>query len=88
MLGISERLSPEHPLRPGNLRRTDDGLPSIPTLTKPLALFAFWSAIALPALYLPLLASGLETVDDLMVFCGLFALHAVTLVIGRSHRPS
>lgn len=87
MSGIFDRLSLDRTARPGGFRRRGDALPSIPTLTKPLAVLAFWSAIALPALYLPLLASGLESLDDLMVFLGLFGLHAATLVLGRSHRP-
>ena len=44
---------------------------------------AFWSAIALPALYLPLLANGIETVDRLGLFLGLFGFHLLALVGGR-----
>lgn len=85
MAGISD-LARTARTRTGS--RPENGMPSVPTLTKPLAVLAFWSAIALPALYLPFLAVGLETVDDLLVFLGLFGLHTVTLIIGQSHRTS
>lgn len=88
MSGIFDRLSLDRTAQAGGLPRRGDALPSVPTLTKPLAVLAFWSAIALPALYLPLLASGLESVDDLMVFLGLFGLHAATLFLGRTHRAT
>ena len=52
----------------------------------PLSTLAFWSAIALPALYLPLLATGLNTPRELLVFLGLFAVHVLTLLAGQSHR--
>ncbi|AFK19324.2 MULTISPECIES: hypothetical protein [Haloferax] len=51
---------------------------------EPLKVFAFWSAIALPLAYLPLLASGLDS-GELPLFAGLIALHAATLVLGRNH---
>lgn len=54
-------------------------------LSEPLSAVAFWSAIALPLLYVPLLAAGLGTVQDLLLFLGLFALHLVALFAGRSH---
>lgn len=62
--------------------------PSRHTLTKPLSVLAFWSAIALPALYLPLLVAGLDTPNDLGIFLGLFALHVIALVLGQSHRQT
>lgn len=52
----------------------------------PLAAVAFWSAIALPALYLPLVISGLNSVGDLAVFFGLFGLHLAALLGGRTYR--
>ena len=56
------------------------------SLPMPLSAIAFWLAIALPALYLPLLLTGLSTPTDLLTFLGLFGLHAVALVGGRSYR--
>lgn len=55
-------------------------------VTAPLSALSFWLAIALPAIYLPLLITGLSTVPDLVTFLGLFALHVVALVGGRSYR--
>jgi hypothetical protein len=54
-------------------------------LTEPLAALAFWGAIALPLLYVPLLAAGLGSTQDLALFLGLFALHLAALVGGRSY---
>jgi len=59
--------------------------PLVSELSKPLSAVAFWSAIALPLLYLPLLGAGLRTTQDLLLFMGLFALHLVALVGGRSY---
>lgn len=56
------------------------------TLTAPLSALAFWLAIALPALYLPLFVTGLESTSELLIFLGLFALHLLALFGGRSHR--
>lgn len=47
---------------------------------------AFWAAIVLPVLYLPLLATGLESIGGLVAFLGLFGIHLLALVAGRSHR--
>lgn len=60
--------------------------PSRQTFSKPLSVMAFWSAIALPALYLPLLFAGLESLNGLGLFLGLFGLHIVALILGQSHR--
>ncbi|ELZ60824.1 hypothetical protein G3A49_10900 [Haloferax volcanii] len=50
----------------------------------PLETVAFWSAVALPLAYLPVLSGGLST-GELPLFAGLIALHAVALVLGRDH---
>lgn len=54
-------------------------------LSEPLSALAFWSAVALPLLYVPLLAAGLGSARDLLLFLGLFVLHLVALVGGRSY---
>lgn len=61
-------------------------LPSKQTVQKPLAVLGFWSAITLPALYLPLLFTGINTLKGLGLFFGLFGLHLVSLMLGQSHR--
>ncbi|ELZ86175.1 hypothetical protein C453_10168 [Haloferax elongans ATCC BAA-1513] len=50
----------------------------------PFETIAFWSAIALPLAYLPLLAEGLGG-GNLPLFAGLLALHVAALVLGRDH---
>lgn len=65
---------------------SDGGRPAPTALREPLSTIAFWSAIALPVLYVPLLAVGLGSVRDLVLFVGLFVLHLAALLAGRSHR--
>ena len=56
------------------------------TLIAPLELLGFWSAIALPALYLPLLLTGLDRTSELVTFLVLLGAHIIALVLGRSYR--
>ena len=46
---------------------------------------AFWSAITLPVIYLPLLVVGLDSLIDLLMFFSLFTLHVIALVLGQTH---
>ncbi|MFC7129415.1 hypothetical protein [Haloferax chudinovii] len=50
----------------------------------PFETVAFWSAVALPLAYLPVLSGGLSS-GELPIFAGLIAFHAVALVLGRDH---
>lgn len=56
------------------------------TLIRPIEAIAFWTAIALPFLYLPLLIVGLESVAELAVFLGLVALNVVAFVVGHRYK--
>lgn len=47
---------------------------------------AFWSAVALPALYLPMLVVGLQSTTKLVVFSVLLVAHVITLFAGRTHK--
>lgn len=60
--------------------------PSSSWLSRPLTGFAFWAAIALPFLHLPLLVTGLETSRMTAAFLVLLGLNVVALVVGHSHR--
>ena len=62
-----------------------DRRPVVGDLSRPAAALAFWSAIALPLAYVPLLAAGLDSSGDLFLFLGLFALHLAALIGGRTH---
>ena len=52
----------------------------------PLSALSFWVAIALPAIYLPLLVAGIDGGEDLLLFLALLGLHVLALVGGRDHR--
>lgn len=62
------------------------GLPiSMRSLAEPLSAIAFWLAIALPALYVPLIATGIEGTNGLALFFGIFSLHILSLYLGRAY---
>lgn len=46
---------------------------------------AFWSAIALPFVYLPLLFVGLDSVETQLLFAVLVALNVVTILLGHRY---
>lgn len=53
-----------------------------------LSALSFWGAIALPALYLPLLLVGIDTTNGLVTFLLLFGLHVLALLGGRRYHGS
>lgn len=54
-------------------------------LVRPIQIIAFWTAIALPFLHIPLLLYGLETTAELYTFFGLVALNLVALFVGHGY---
>lgn len=54
-------------------------------VAQPLRFVAFWAAVGLPFLYLPLLYGGLSG-DRLFVFAGLIVANVVALRLGHDHR--
>jgi len=52
---------------------------------EPVTWVAFWSAIVLPFLYLPLLATGLQSESVLLAFLILVTLNAIAILIGHRH---
>ena len=64
----------------------DAKVPSVQqTVLAPIHAVAFWIAVVLPFLYVPLLASGLSTTATLNAFFALLAANAVALLIGHPH---
>lgn len=63
---------------------------SIPEFDEPFVSavrgIAFWTAIVLPFLYLPLLITGLNSGATRIAFVALVVCNAVTLLIGHAHR--
>jgi hypothetical protein len=68
--------------RPDVEQPPDRSDPLLGTIAKPLEAAAFWSAIALPFLYVPLLFGGLGTNAQLTAFLALLGFHALTIVGG------
>jgi len=56
-------------------------------IERPIRFVGFWLSVALPFLYLPLLATGLDTVSRTVTFLGLLALNVIALAIGHSYQP-
>ena len=64
----------------------DDEVPSVGrSLVAPIRGAAFWTAVALPFLYLPLLATGLQSSAVRTAFGALLLTNAVALLVGHSH---
>jgi len=71
---------------------TGDDLPSsvasvAASLLGPVRTAAFWSAVGLPLVYLPLVATG-AVWNRPFVFCALLLLNAVAFLVGHGHEPS
>lgn len=58
---------------------------TVSALARPFEATAFWSAIALPFLYLPLLINGLGSSAQLTAFLTLLALPVVAIVCGYGY---
>lgn len=46
---------------------------------------AFWTAVVVPATYMPLLIRGLSTTGDAVTLAQLLAVNAVALVVGHGY---
>ncbi|HMB50342.1 hypothetical protein [Natronoarchaeum rubrum] len=56
------------------------------TVMTPVRMLGFWTAVALPFLHVPLLATGLNGSEETMTFVALLALNLVALYVGYPHR--
>lgn len=52
----------------------------------PVSALMFWLAVSLPVIYIPLFFNGIDTVQGLALFLGLFGLHVTSLVGGHHYR--
>ncbi|PSP26886.1 hypothetical protein BRC65_08980 [Halobacteriales archaeon QH_2_65_14] len=51
-----------------------------------LEALAFWTAIVLPTIYVPLLFLGLYSLQRQLLFVLLLVLNALTILLGQGHR--
>lgn len=56
-------------------------------LLRPIEAVAFWAAVAMPFVYLPLLFTGVETSAEQIAVVALVAVHVVALVVGKRYSP-
>jgi len=72
-----------------DLRSTFSSVSSVRAASKhvlsPIRAISFWIAVALPFLYLPLLAMDLSSQPVIGAFLALLLCNAVTLLIGHPH---
>jgi len=55
------------------------------TLTAPIRMVSFWSAVALPFLHVPLLLQGLDGTSETTTFLALLGLNLLALLVGHSY---
>ncbi|RBI64310.1 hypothetical protein DMJ13_07475 [halophilic archaeon] len=63
----------------------EDDAETMRSVPAPVRFVGFWAAIALPFMYVPLLATGLESPSQLQTFLLLLALNVVALLLGHRH---
>ncbi|WP_232686134.1 hypothetical protein [Halobacterium zhouii] len=63
-----------------------DRTPGYATLLKPFEVVGFWSAVALPFLYVPLLVTGPNTPGEQTALVTLVLVHVAALLLGHRHR--
>lgn len=88
-----EPMSPQSPSRTELSGALDsDLLPSLSRygagLKTGITSVAFWTAIILPFLHVPLLLSGLQRSSVQLAFVTLVALNVVAVLLGQPHRRS
>ncbi|WP_435175487.1 hypothetical protein [Halorussus sp. AFM4] len=64
---------------------TDAARSALDLVATPVRFAGFWSAVALPLAYLPMLAGGFAA-GEAPVFAALLAAHALALVAGHGYR--
>jgi hypothetical protein len=66
--------------------RVDEAVPCVGrSLVAPIRGFAFWMAIALPFLYVPLLATEFQSAAVRTTFGALVLCNVLALLVGHSH---
>lgn len=73
---------------PGSRTADETGGPALSlhrSVLEPAKAIAFWAAVALPFLYLPLLATGLERPVTIVAFLSLLMVNGVALLVGHPH---
>lgn len=73
---------------PSERRDDEDGMleRATPGLATPIRAAGFWAAIAMPILYVPVLATGLSSSFDGVLFLGLIVGNLLALYVGHAHR--
>jgi hypothetical protein len=56
------------------------------TVLTPIRIVGFWTAVALPFLHVPLLATGLDSGQETAAFVLLLTLNLLALFLGYPHR--
>ncbi|MFB6094201.1 MAG: hypothetical protein ABEJ77_04595 [Halanaeroarchaeum sp.] len=70
--------------RPANVLA--EALSGYETVVRPIEALAFWAAVVMPFVYLPLFLTGIGTGAEAVAFAALIAVHALALIGGRRYR--
>ena len=70
--------------RLGNVFSADVFRSGVEIIATPFRFVAFWAAVALPFLYVPLLFGGLQG-GQMAAFFGLLGAHLLALVVGHGY---
>ena len=75
---------PTNTSRLGDVFNADVLRSGVEIVTAPLRFVAFWVAVALPFLYVPLLFGGLQG-EQVVAFAGLVGAHLLALIAGHGY---
>jgi len=80
------RMSSSSITDPGSILGAVRGQSVSRLLARPVKRIAFWLAIVLPFIHLPLVATGLDSRSLTLAFLALVALNVVAIFLGHTHR--
>jgi hypothetical protein len=69
-------------------QRVDDDPKTTYSVKAPLQFVGFWVAVSLPFVHLPLLANGLDGLENALLFVGLLVLNLLALLVGHGHEQA
>jgi hypothetical protein len=61
------------------------GSSAVGWLRRPVEATAFWAAILLPVAYVPVLAGGIDGLQDAALFASLVVVHLLVLAVGHRY---
>lgn len=63
-------------------------VPGYEILLRSIEALAFWAAVVMPFLYVPLLLTGVDAPAERIAVAALVAVHVLVLIVGRRYNPN